>query len=88
MTNRKEGTLYIGVTNDLARCVYEHREKLNDGITKKYNLTKLVFYEEYPTAEEAIAREKSMKKWNRSWKVRAIEDMNSDWRDLYLDLNA
>jgi putative endonuclease len=88
MTNRKGGTLYIGVTNDLARRGYEHREKMQKGFTEKYNLNRLVYYESYPTAPEAIAREKAMKKWNRAWKIRRIEEMNPDWRDLYSELNG
>lgn len=88
MTNRKGGTLYIGVTNDLARRGYEHREKMQKGFTEKYNLDRLVYYESYPTAQEAIAREKAMKKWNRAWKIRRIEEMNPDWRDLYEELNG
>ena len=87
-TNRKGGTLYIGVTNDLARRGYEHREKMQKGFTEKYNLNRLVYYESYPTAPEAIAREKAMKKWNRAWKIRRIEEMNPDWRDLYSELNG
>ena len=76
------------MTNHLARRAYEHREQIGRGFTEKYKLTRLVFYEEYPTAEEAIAREKAMKKWNCAWEIRAIEQMNPEWRDLYLDLNA
>jgi putative endonuclease len=86
MSNRKDGTLYIGVTNDLARRVYEHREKLVSGFTRKYNLDQLVYYETYSTALDAIQREKSMKEWNRAWKIELIEQMNPDWRDLYEDL--
>lgn len=87
MTNRKDGTLYIGVTNNLARRAYEHREKLADGFTRKYNLTKLVYYEAYTSAQEAIQREKNMKEWNRAWKIELIAKMNPDWRDLYDDLS-
>ena len=86
MSNRKDGTLYIGVTNDLARRVYEHREKLVSRFTRKYNLDQLVYYETYSTALDAIQREKSMKEWNRAWKIELIEQMNPDWRDLYEDL--
>jgi putative endonuclease len=66
LTNRPRGTLYIGVTNNLARRVHEHREKEQPGFSEKYNLIRLVFYEEYLTADEAIRREKAMKKWNRA----------------------
>jgi len=86
MTNRKDGTLYIGMTNDLARRCYEHREKLVAGFTQKYNLHRLVYYETYSTALEAIQREKNMKEWNRAWKIDLIENINPDWCDLYEDL--
>lgn len=86
-SNRKNGTLYIGVTSDLARRMYEHRNKLQKGFTQKYNLHRLVYYEEYPTAPDAIRREKMLKKWNRAWKIELIDQMNPEWRDLYDDLN-
>ena len=86
MTNRKEGWLYIGITNNLARRAYEHREKLVSGFTQKYNLHRLVYYETYQTAQEAIQREKNMKEWKRAWKTELIETMNPDWRDLYEEL--
>ncbi|HET7850423.1 MAG TPA: GIY-YIG nuclease family protein [Pseudolabrys sp.] len=77
------GTLYIGVTNDLIRRVYEHREKLVEGFTKKYGVAKLVYFEVHSEIEAAITREKQMKKWNRAWKVRLIEEFNPNWDDLY-----
>lgn len=77
------GTLYVGVTNDLVRRVYEHREKLADGFTKKYGVNKLVYYETHSDIEAAIMREKQIKKWNRAWKIRIIEDENPNWDDLY-----
>ena len=77
------GTLYIGVTNNLVRRVYEHREKLVEGFTKRYDVTKLVYYEIHSEIEAAIVREKQMKKWNRAWKVRLIEESNPNWNDLY-----
>ena len=86
MTNRKEGSLYIGITNNLARRAYEHREKLVSGFTQKYNLHRLVYYETYQTAQEAIQREKNMKEGKRAWKTELIETMNPDWRDLYEEL--
>ena len=86
VTDKPYGTLYIGVTNDLARRVYEHREGLVDGFTKKYGLKRLVYYEEYPTPVEAIEREKKLKKWKRDWKKQLIEKFNPTWRDLYVDL--
>jgi putative endonuclease len=79
----KRGTLYIGVTNDLIRRVHEHKEKLTDGFTKQYQIDKLVYFEEHPTSEDAITREKQLKRWNRQWKIELIERQNSDWTDLY-----
>lgn len=87
MTNRRDGTLYIGVTNNLARRVHEHREKLRPGCTQKYNLDRLVYYEGHESVEDATQREKNMKEWKRAWKVELIETINPDWRDLYDDLS-
>ena len=81
MTNRS-GTLYTGVTNDLMRRVYEHRQKLVEGFTKKYNISKLVYYEETNSVESAIAREKQIEGWVRRKKVVLIESMNPYWQDL------
>ncbi len=83
MTNRGNTTLYTGVTNELRRRVYEHRAKLVDGFTKKYNLTKLVYYEVFYDIENAILREKRIKAGSRQKKVDLINRMNSDWKDLY-----
>jgi putative endonuclease len=77
------GTLYIGVTNNLVRRVFEHREKFVDGFTKRCDVAKLVFFETHSEVEEAITREKQMKKWNRAWKIRLIEESNPNWDDLY-----
>ena len=77
------GTLYIGVTNDLIRRVAEHRLKLAKGFTKKYDVDKLVYLELFEDAENAIKREKQLKKWNRAWKIRLIEELNPNWDDLY-----
>jgi putative endonuclease len=77
------GTLYIGVTNNLIRRVYQHREKLIEGFTKQYDVMRLVYYEVHSDIEAAITREKQMKKWNRAWKVRLIEEDNPNWDDLY-----
>jgi putative endonuclease len=77
------GTLYVGVTNDLVRRVYEHRSKVAEGFTKKYDVAKLVYYEVFEDIENAIVREKRLKKWNRAWKVRMIEEINPNWDDLY-----
>ncbi len=81
MTNRSR-TLYIGVTNNLERRVYEHKHKLTPGFTSKYNMTQLVYYEVYDDVREAIAREKQLKGWLRTKKVALIETMNSEWEDL------
>jgi putative endonuclease len=80
------GTLYIGVTNDLIRRVYEHREKLAEGFTKKYGVARLVYYEQHTDIEAAIQREKRLKKWNRAWKSQLIEENNPNWDDLYISI--
>ena len=77
------GTLYIGVTSDLIRRVAEHRLKLVESFTEKYDVARLVYFEQFDDAENAIRREKRLKKWNRAWKIRLIEENNHDWRDLY-----
>ena len=78
--------IYVGVTNDLERRVWEHKEKLVDGFTKKYGVHSLVYYEETDSIDSAIAREKQLKKWSRAWKIRLVEKVNPVWRDLYPDL--
>ena len=83
MTNRKDGTLYIGVTSDLVKRVYEHRIGAVAGFTQRYKLKKLVYFEEHETAQLAIQREKNLKHWPRAWKVELIENDNTDWDDLY-----
>jgi putative endonuclease len=82
MASRRNGTLYLGVTNDLVRRVYQHRNKLLPGFTARYGVDKLVWYEIYDDPTNAITREKDIKKWRRAWKIRLIEEMNPDWRDL------
>ena len=86
LTSKKNGTLYIGVTNNLIKRIYEHKNNLVDGFTKKYGVHYLVYFEEYQDITEAILREKRLKKWNRQWKIELIEKNNPNWRDLYLDL--
>ena len=88
MTNRPDGTLYTGVTSDIARRAYEHREGLIDGFTRRYGLKRLVLAEFYEDICDAIQRESNIKHWPRTWKVRLIHAANPDWRDLYEDLNA
>ncbi len=83
LASRKEGILYIGVTGDLARRVYEHREKSAPGSTSRYNVGKLVWFESYDDPVAAITHEKELKKWRRAWKVALIEKDNPDWRDLF-----
>ena len=77
------GTLYIGVTNDLIRRVYEHKNKIAEGFTGKYGVDRLVYFETFDDIETAIRREKRLKKWNRAWKIRLIEETNPNWADLY-----
>ena len=84
--SKKNGTLYIGVTDNLLRRIYEHKNNLIDGFTKKYNVHKLVYYEETNDILSAIKREKQMKKWKRQWKIELIEKFNLNWKDLYYDL--
>ena len=86
MSNKNNTVLYTGVTNDLQRRVYEHKEKLVDGFTKKYHVTKLVYYEILRDAETAIAREKQIKGGSKRKKEGLIERMNSQWKDLYEEL--
>ncbi|MAT57459.1 MAG: hypothetical protein CMF23_05755 [Ignavibacteriae bacterium] len=86
LASKPNGTLYIGVTNNLQRRVYEHKNGLIEGFTKKYNVNKLVYYEIHSEITEAIRREKNLKKWNRKWKIELIEKANSSWKDLYSDI--
>lgn len=82
LASKRYGTLYTGVTNDLTRRVIEHRSGEARTFTKKYKVNDLVWYEEHQDIELAIAREKAIKKWNRAWKVRLIEELNPNWEDL------
>jgi putative endonuclease len=83
IASRRDGAIYIGVTNDIVRRVYEHRIKAVPGFTSKYNITQLVWFEIYDDPVSAIAREKELKKWKRSWKIQLIESENPEWKDLY-----
>ena len=87
MASDRNGTIYIGVTNDLARRTYEHREGQISGFTKRYEVKRLVHYEVYDSIASAIQREKSLKRWPRKWKLELIEKDNPQWRDLYEELN-
>jgi putative endonuclease len=86
MTNRRNGIIYVGVTSNLLARVYQHREGLVEGFTKRYGLKLLVYYEQFDDIRDAIAREKAIKHWLRAWKVRLIHEMNPQWDDLYAAL--
>jgi putative endonuclease len=83
LASAKHGTLYIGVTSDLIRRVFEHKTKVAPGFTRKYDVTKLVYFEIFDDAMSAIEREKELKKWRRDWNIRLIEENNPAWVDLY-----
>ncbi len=86
LTSQKNGTLYIGVTSDLIKRIYEHKNSDVPGFTKRYGVMYLVYFEIFEDIEQAILREKRMKKWNRGWKIQLIEKSNPDWSDLYPNL--
>jgi len=86
LTNKRNGTLYTGVTSNLIKRVYQHKEKLADSFTKKYNLNILVWYEVHEVMETAITREKQIKEWRRKWKLELIEKQNHEWSDLYNEI--
>ena len=86
LANKRNETLYVGVTSNIAKRVWEHKAKVAKGFTQKYGVDKLVWYEGHETMESAIQREKCMKFWKRDWKLKSIEEMNLDWRDLYEEL--
>lgn len=87
MASERNGTLYTGITSNLLKRVWQHKNKLIPGFTEKYNVINLVYYEIYEDPVNAITREKQIKKWNRSWKIRLIEKDNPEWFDLYDSLN-
>lgn len=86
MASKKNGVLYIGVTNNLTRRSFEHQNGLIEGFSKKYFIKKLVYYESTPDVRSAITREKQIKKWKRDWKIELIEKENPNWNDLYSNL--
>jgi putative endonuclease len=86
LASRIGGTLYVGITNDLIRRVFEHKSKSTPGFTERYDVAKLVYFEQFDDPENAIKREKRIKKWNRAWKIRLIEEFNQNWEDLYADI--
>ncbi|MFD2566619.1 GIY-YIG nuclease family protein [Pseudotenacibaculum haliotis] len=85
LASQKNGTLYIGMTNNLQRRVYEHKMGIKKGFTKKYGVNRLVYYETFQDVNEAITREKRLKKWNRAWKIELLEKENNEWNDLAND---
>ena len=88
MANQRNGTLYVGVTSDLVKRVWQHRTHATEGFTDKYKVTSLVWFEQHETMESAITREKAIKKWNRAWKLNLIEKTNSDWLDLWPEITG
>jgi len=88
LASRRNGTLYVGMTDDLVRRVWEHRIGAVPGFTRKYGVKMLVWYEQHETREMAFQRERQLKKWNRAWKLQLIERFNPTWKDLAVDLSA
>jgi putative endonuclease len=88
LASGRNGTLYVGVTNELVRRIYEHRNKLIGGFTGRYRVHHLVYYEAFDEIEDAIVREKRLKRWHRKWKIELIEKHNEDWHDLWPTLAA
>jgi putative endonuclease len=88
LASRMGGTLYIGITNDLIRRVYEHKSGSTDSFTEEYDVKKLVYFEQFDDPENAIKREKRLKKWSRAWNISLIERNNPDWHDLYPEIAA
>ena len=86
LASQRNGTLYIGVTSNLVKRIWEHRNNAVEGFTKRYGVHTLVYYEQHTTMEAAITREKQLKKWNRAWKLRLVEERNPDWRDLWPEI--
>ena len=88
LASRRNGTLYTGVTNNLIRRVHEHRESLVEGFTKTHDVKRLVYLDQHDQIEDAILREKKIKRWRRDWKLALIEQDNPDWQDLYAGLSG
>jgi len=86
MASKRNGTIYVGSTSNLVRRAYEHRQGLVEGFTKRYNVKRLVCFEETPNARAAVQRERTIKHWSRAWKIALIEKANPYWRDLYDDI--
>lgn len=87
LAKARNSTFYVGMTSGLVKRIWQHKEELAEGFTKKYGVKTLVYYEVFADAENAIKREKRLKKWNREWKMRVIEKMNPDWQDLFEVIN-
>ncbi|MGB4057108.1 MAG: GIY-YIG nuclease family protein [Alphaproteobacteria bacterium] len=83
MAKGRNSTFYVGVTSNLKKRVWEHKDEVVDGFTQKHDIKNLIYYEVFDDPENAITREKRLKKWNRTWKMRVIEEMNPEWKDLY-----
>ncbi|HET9616502.1 MAG TPA: GIY-YIG nuclease family protein [Pseudolabrys sp.] len=88
LANRRYGVLYVGMTNNLVRRMFEHQNKLADGFTKTYGVIHLVYFEQYASVDDARARERSLKSWRRAWKLKLVDDFNPDWHDLTRELAA
>jgi putative endonuclease len=86
LASKKNGTIYTGVTNDLVRRIYEHKEKSIEGFSKQHHVDRLVYFEQHQSIREAIQREKNIKHWSRQWKLELIEKNNPEWRDLYAEI--
>ena len=86
LASRRNGTLYVGVTSDLSKRIWQHKNNVVEGFSNKYRVHNLVWFELHETMESAIEREKNIKKWNREWKLRLIEESNPTWRDLSLEI--
>jgi putative endonuclease len=83
LASKRNGTIYIGVTSNLTQRIWQHKNNQAEGFSKKHNIKQLVYFEQHETAENAITREKQLKKWNRAWKLKLIEKVNPEWKDLY-----
>jgi putative endonuclease len=86
LASQRNGTLYVGVTSDLVQRIWQHKNDLAEGFTKRYGVHMLVWYEECGTMEAALSREKAIKEWKRAWKIRLIENRNPEWKDIYNEL--
>ncbi len=86
LASQRNGTLYVGVTSDLVQRIWQHKNDLAEGFTKRYGVHMLVWYEECGTMEAAISRERAIKEWKRAWKIRLIENRNPEWKDIYNEL--